>query len=174
MTTTWTDDHPSWWTDAIRGAIAGGVATWFMDLVTTGVQASQSKQDAAREVAARPNGQSSTANLVDLLADRLNPDVDQSTRATASEVAHYVLGIAPGAAYGVLRSRLPAIGAWRGVLYGLSLFALNDEWMNAALDLSGPADAYPASSHVRGAVGHLALGIVTDAGLDVLGASRPA
>jgi len=174
MTTTWTDDRPSWWRDAVRGAIAGALATWFMDLVTTGVQASQSGQDAARELAARPNGQSSTANLVDLLVDRLDLDVDESTRSTAAQVAHYALGVAPGAAYGVLRSRLPAVGAWRGVLYGLAIFALNDEWMNAALDLSGPPDAYPASSHLRGAVGHLALGLVTDAGLDVLGASRPA
>jgi len=173
VTTTRADDHPSWWGDAIRGAVAGGVATWFMDLVTTGVQASQSREDAARELAARPNGQGSTANLVDLLVDRFDLDLDPSTRATASQAVHYALGMAPGAAYGIVRSRLPAAGAWRGMLYGLALFALNDEWLNAALDLSGPPDAYPASSHVRGAVGHVALGIVTDAGLDVLGASRP-
>ena len=174
MTTTGTDDRPSWWTDAVRGAIAGAVGTWFMDLVTTGVQASQSQQDAARELAARPKGQSPAPNLVDLVVDRLDLDVDASTRATAAQLAHYALGVAPGAAYGVLRSRLPAVGAWQGLLYGLALFAVNDEWLNAAFDLSGPPDAYPASSHARGAVGHLALGLVTDAGLDVLGASRPA
>lgn len=171
--TDWTNDHPSWWTDAIRGAIAGGIATWFMDVVTTGVQASQSRADAAREVAARPNGQSSTANLVDLVADRLDLDMDEATRSRVSEATHYLLGIAPGAAYGVARSRLPAVGAWRGLLYGLVLFAVNDEWLNAALDLAGPPDAYPASSHVRGLIGHLALGLVTDSGIDVLGGSSP-
>ncbi len=170
--TTWTDDRTTWWGDAIRGAIAGGVATWCMDLITTGVQASQSKADAAREAAARPNGQSSTANLVDLVAHRLDLDLDEATRSKASEVTHYLLGVAPGAAYGLLRPRLPAVGAWRGLLYGLVLFAMNDEWLNAALDLSGPPDAYPASSHVRGLIGHLALGLVTDSGIDVLGGSQ--
>jgi hypothetical protein len=164
----------SWWGDALRGAIAGGIAVWMMDLVTTGIQSSQSKADAAREAAARPNGLGSTTNLVETVAERLDVDVDDRTEATASQVVHYALGVVPGALYGACRGRLPALGAARGLLYGAALWAINDEAANAALGLSGPPEAYPLSTHVRGLVGHLALGLVTDAGLDITGgAARP-
>ena len=65
-------------------------------------------------------------------------------------------------------NRLPMAGALNGLLYGALLFALNDEWANTALGLSGPPDAYPIDSHLRGLVGHLALGVTTDATLAVL------
>ncbi|HEU4672340.1 MAG TPA: DUF1440 domain-containing protein, partial [Candidatus Limnocylindrales bacterium] len=123
-----------------------------------------------REAAARPNGQSSTANLVDLATDRLGVELDESQRSTASTAAHWALGIVPGALYGALRHRVPGLGAANGLLFGALVFATNDEYLNAALGLSGPPDAYPASTHVRGLVGHLALGMTVDTVCDVLGA----
>jgi len=143
-----------------------------MDLVTTGVQASQSRADAAREAAARPNGQSSVGNLVAMATDELGIELDAKASDRVSDVVHYLLGVVPGAIYGVLRPRLPLVGAWRGAIYGLLLFGLNDEWANTALGLSGPPEAYPASSHIRGAIGHAELGLVTDAALDILGGGR--
>src|SRR5687768_15954175 len=43
-----------WWVDAARGAVAGAVATWVMDLATTGLFEAQSEEVTAREEAARP------------------------------------------------------------------------------------------------------------------------
>lgn len=159
----------SWMGDAIRGAIAGGIAVWLMDLVTTGVYEGQSETAKAREAEARPNGKGSVENLVDLLAGRLNLDLDAATRARLVPVVHYGLGIVPGALYGAARGRVPLVGAGRGLLYGIVLFAANDEWLNTALGLAGPPEAYPPESHLRGLIGHLALGAATDTGIDVLG-----
>ena len=159
----------SWQADAIRGAIAGGVATWVMDLVTTGLLENQPKRVTAREEAARPNGKSSVGNLVDRVQAATGLRLNKSTRRMAEQAVHYALGIMPGAVYGVLRPRLRSVGAARGIAFGLALFALNDELLNTKLGLAGPISAYPAETHLRGLVGHVVLGATTDTGLSLLG-----
>jgi hypothetical protein len=153
----------------LRGAVSGGIATWVMDVVTTRVQNRQSKADAQREAAARPNGQSSVANLIDLAAAQLGVALNQRQRDAVITVTHYLLGVLPGAGYAVLRGRVPMLGAGRGLVFGIVLWAVNDEWLNTALGTAGPPGAYPLSSHIRGLIGHAALGVATDVGIDVLG-----
>ena len=153
----------------VRGAVAGGVATWVMDVVTTYVQSFQSPADKEKEQAAWPHGQPSVDNLVDLAHSLVGMKADKRQKAAAVTVTHYALGIVPGAGYAVLRKHIPLLGAGRGVAYGLLLFAVNDELLNTALGLAGPPDAYPASSHMRGLIGHVALGVATDLGIDLLG-----
>lgn len=156
----------------VRGAVSGGVATWLMDVVTTAVQRRQSTADEEREAAARPHGQSSVMNLVDLMSARVGVRLDQSSREVAANVTHYALGAIPGAAYALLRDRVPALGFGRGLLFGAILWGVNDELLNTALGLAGPPDAYPASSHVRGLIGHLVLGVGTDVGIELTGSRR--
>ncbi len=153
----------------LRGAVAGGVATWVMDVVTTYVQSFQSPADKEREQAAWPHGQPSVDNLVDLAHSLVNAKPDRGQKAAAATITHYALGILPGAGYAVLRRHVPLLGAGRGLAYGLLLWAVNDELLNTALGVSGRPDAYPASSHVRGLIGHVALGVATDVGIDLLG-----
>jgi hypothetical protein len=156
--------------DAARGAVAGAVATWLMDLVTTGVVERQSGADRAREAAAQPNGQSSVANMIDRIESATSRRLSPGLRSGLSQAIHYGLGVVPGAIYGMLRRRVPGLAAGRGVAYGALLFLANDEIANTQLGLAGPYGAYPLSSHWRGFVGHTVLGVATDAGLDVLGA----
>jgi hypothetical protein len=158
-----------WWVDAARGAVAGGVATWLMDLVTTGLLDAQPKRVTAREEAAQPNGKSSVGNLVDRIQASLGVRLGAARRRTVEQAIHYGLGVVPGAVYGVLRPRVPALGAARGLLFGLALFAVNDELLNTKLGLAGPISAYPAETHFRGLVGHAVLGATTDMGLALLG-----
>jgi hypothetical protein len=159
----------SWLGDAIAGGIAGGAATWLMDQATTGLLAAQPKPVTEREEAARPNGRGSVANMVAAGNARLRLGLDEDAQARAATLTHYALGVVPGAAYGVLRRRLPLVGAANGLVFGALLWALNDEYLNTALGFAGPADAYPAETHWRGFVGHAVLGMTTDAGLALLG-----
>jgi uncharacterized membrane protein YagU involved in acid resistance len=156
-------------TDAVRGGIGGFVGTWLMDLVTEGLVAAQSQESKRREEAARPNGKSSVENLVDSVDARLGLSLDDGQRAMATQVVHFGLGVVPGAVYGVLRPRVPFVGAGRGLVFGAILWALNDEYLNSALGFAGPFDAYPLETHARGLVGHLVLGVTTDTIIDVLG-----
>lgn len=153
----------------MRGGIAGAVATWLMDQVTTGLYEGQSPEVAEREKAAQPNGKSSVENLLDRIEAESGFAVEPGQRPMVLDAIHYALGIGPGAVYGVLRNRLPLVGAARGLLFGLLLFAVNDEYMNTKLGLAGPIEAYPVETHWRGLVGHATLGVATDTTIELLG-----
>jgi hypothetical protein len=140
-----------------------------MDLTTTGLLEGQSDEVTRREEAARPNGQGAVANLVDRLESEFGLPVDASTRPALENAIHFGLGIVPGALYGVLRNRIPLLGAGHGIVYGVLLWAVNDEVLNTWLGLAGAFDAYPAETHWRGLVGHVVLGITTDATVTALG-----
>jgi hypothetical protein len=158
-----------WWGNAVRGALAGAAATWLMDLVTSGLLEGQSEETTRREMAAQPNGKGSVANLVDRIDAAWGLELDDRQRSMAAQAIHYGLGIIPGAAYGVLRNRVPILRSGRGLAYGILLWAVNDEYLNTKLGLAGPFGAYPLETHWRGLVGHAVLGVATDTGLDLLG-----
>jgi uncharacterized membrane protein YagU involved in acid resistance len=155
--------------DAFRGALAGAVATWLMDQVTTTMLHNQDDEVTRREEEARPNGKSSVANFVDMIEDATGFEVDDEQRPQVQLAVHYALGVVPGAIYGVMRRRVPLLGAKGGLLYGVILWGAMDLWANSALGLSGPPDAYPAETHWRGLVGHMVLGGATDTTIEALG-----
>ncbi|HWH37449.1 MAG TPA: DUF1440 domain-containing protein [Candidatus Limnocylindrales bacterium] len=156
-------------TDVLRGALAGAVATWLMDQVTTTMLESQPDEVTKREEEARPNGKGTVPNLVDMVEDATGFQVEEESRPQLEMAVHYALGIVPGALYAVLRRRVPLLGAKQGLAYGFLLWALNDEFLNFQLGLAGPPQAYPAETHWRGLVGHLVLGGATDTTIDLLG-----
>ncbi len=158
----------SWFGDAIAGGAAGAVATWVMDLATTGFLQQQPDAASEQEREVQPNDRSSVGNIVARLDDALGLDLDEGGRATASTVVHYGLGAVPGAIYGILRGRLPGARLGNGLGYGLVLWAVNDELLNSALGLSAAPAEYPADTHWRGLVGHVVLGLVTDSMLSLL------
>lgn len=76
--------------------------------------------------------------------------------------------MAPGALYPVLRRRLPWLRAGCGTVYGLALFVVNDEIAGRLLGIMGPERNYPWRTHLRGLLGHVVLGVVTEMTLNVL------
>ena len=152
----------------LRGAVAGAMATWLMDLVTTGMLTAQSEEVTQRENAAQPDGKTSVANLVGRLDALLGLDLDEQGEGRAASGIHYGLGVVPGALYSMLRGH-GSISVGRGAIYGLLLWLVNDEWLNARLRLSAPMGAYPIQTHMRGAAGHVVLGVATEVGIGILG-----
>lgn len=152
------------WT-AARGALAGAIGTWVMDLVTTAMYERESAEDRAQEEAAWPNGKPSVPNMVDLGSRITGVPVPDEVRPMVEQTTHYLLGVGPAVLYALLRHRVPVLGAGRGLFYGMLLFAVNDELANTALGMAGPPEAYPMSAHLRGLVGHVALGVATDLAL---------
>lgn len=83
-------------------------------------------------------------------------------------VLHYALGILPGALHAIMRRRVPLMKAGSGALYGFGLFVINDEIAAPALGLASGPRSYPWQAHVRGAVAHVVLGVVTESLLRTL------
>jgi len=153
---------------AVRGAIAGAVAVWLMDLVTSAMLDRQDPKVTKREEAARPNDQPALVNLVGRLEEQTGARLNREQRDSLVPILHYALGVVPGAIYGVLRGVRLARSV-NGAFYGVALWAINDEYLNTRLGLAGPFDAYPPETHLRGLIGHIVLGITTDTGISLLG-----
>lgn len=154
--------------DALRGAIAGAAATWVMDRVTTLMYALQAPEVTEQEKAAWPNGKSSVENMVDRAEVETGLVVPPDRRALVEQVVHYALGAVPGAVYGVIRRWVPFARFGNGLGFGLAVFAVNDEYLNARLGFSGPPGAYPPETHLRGLAGHAVLGVATETGIQLL------
>jgi hypothetical protein len=140
-----------------------------MDQVTTVMLALQAPEITAREERARLRGKSSVTNLVEKVEAQTGLALPPKRRPLVEEVVHYALGALPGALYGITRRWIPFARAGNGLLYGLAVFAVNDEYLNTKLDLASPPQAYPAETHVRGFAGHAILGVTTETGIQLLG-----
>jgi hypothetical protein len=154
--------------DALRGALAGAAATWAMDQVTTVMLSVQAPEVTKLEQAAQANGKSSVTNLVDKVEAQTGIVVPPRRRALVEQAVHYALGAIPGALYGIAR-HVPGVRAGNGLLFGLGVFALNDEYMNTRLGLASSPQAYPPETHLRGLAGHAVLGVATETGIQLLG-----
>jgi hypothetical protein len=154
--------------DLVRGALAGTIATWLMDQVTTALYQGQSKAVTAKEKAAQPDGKSSVALMLERVEETAGVELNDDQRALAQQLMHYALGAVPGALYVFARERIPGVGAARGLIYGALLFLVNDEWLNWRLGFAASPGAYPTETHMRGLVGHLVLGGTTDVLADIL------
>ena len=145
------------------GAAAGYLAGRVMDQVTTGFYERQSDASRQRENELLPGGAplASARKLAGLVG--AEPTDEQAGQLAAA--LHQSLG----QGYGVAAATLAAGGVsplTAGVATGMAGFLLVDEAANS-LFFTPPPQAYPVESHLRGAVGHLALGATLGALLAV-------
>jgi hypothetical protein len=153
--------------DLVRGALAGVAATWVMGQVTTYLYENESKAAREAEDEAR-GGKTAYGVAAEKAAGAVGRELSDDQRQQAGSAIHWVLGAGAGAAYGVMRSRVPAADAANGLLFGTAFWAVIDEGANTALGLTpGPA-AFPWQTHARGLVGHLVFGVAADASLRLL------
>lgn len=154
--------------EAIKGAVAGAAGVWVMDRIGWYMYLREDESALQREFEARPGGLDPAHVIANRLANAMGKQLVPSQPNSWGVAAHFALGILPGAMYGVLRHRVKQLPKSQGFLYGLSLFAINDELVNPLLKLSGGPRAYPWQAHARGLVEHLVLGMITDAVLRVM------
>jgi hypothetical protein len=152
----------------VLGAIAGAAGVWALNEVDKYLIARESTATRAATIEASPDG-----------LDPAHALADRATRAVGAELAHpeantvglamkYALGIIPGALFGALRDRLGWLTAGRGFAYGVTTWAIEDEWLPSQTGLAGPAFKYPWQAHGRGFIAHVAYGLTLDAALRVL------
>jgi hypothetical protein len=134
-----------------------------MDQATTWFYARQSDASKQREGELLPEGApvASARKLAGLIG--AEPTDEQAGTIAAS--LHQGLGQLYGVAAAALTRRgVPPVRA--GLASGAAGFLRVDELANS-LFFTPPPQAYPVESHLRGAVGHLTLGLVTGALLAV-------
>lgn len=157
--------------DLAIGAAAGYAAGRAMDLATGLFHARQSHASRRREDELLPGGAPAAAGrrVGDLLGT-------EPTEEQAQKLGH-LLHRAAAVQYGMVVAAVARRGVApmvAGLGVAAAAFVLVDEGLNAAT-LSPPPTAYPLASHLRGAAGHLTLGLTAGAALAVarrLGAIR--
>lgn len=157
-----------WVVDAVKGAIAGAVATWAMDRVAWYLYDREDPAALRREERARVGGLDVAHVAANKLAGAGGVTLSPPQPHPAGLAVHYSFGIVPGAIYGVLRRRVPEVSAGRGLAYGLGIFLLLDQVAAVVLGLASRPDAYPWQAHARGLVSHAALGVATETTLEAL------
>ena len=139
------------------GAAAGYVAGQAMNQATTWFYDRQSDASKQREQELLPEGApvATARKLTGLLG--IEPTEDQT--GTIATAMHQSLG----QAYGVVAAAMTRRGVnpvTAGLASGAGGFLLVDELANS-LFFTPPPQAYPAESHLRGAIGHLTFGATT-------------
>ena len=153
--------------DALLGAAAGAVAVWVMDRVDWFNFEHEDPEARRRTQAVRPGGMDPAHTAANMAADALGYDLQPKHDNVAGRAVHYSIGIMPAALYGMLRHQVPGLDAGRGTLFGVGLFLMQDEGLNAITGLSAKPTAYPWQAHARGLVAHVVYGLVLDSVLNV-------
>lgn len=163
---------------AIMGVAAGAVGTWALDRADWRMWKHESQEARLQTNAVRPFGEPPAHVLVSKAERMLGLDPSPEQHEIAGVVTHYGIGIGPAIVYSLMRDKLPGDGPVKGLLYGLTLFLLQDEVVNAATGVGAKPREYPWQAHARGLVSHLVYGIVTEMALNYMDRSvrsrRPA
>ena len=143
-------------TDLAVGLVAGLVATRATGLVGEALARPMPEGVKEREERLRPEPTSRVAARED--AEGLGYSPDDRQLGLAATAVHYGLGLAWGPVYGLLRrhARMRPLAA--GFTTGAAMSLVVDETLVPALGLSPPNRAFPAVTHLRGFLNHLAYG----------------
>lgn len=153
--------------DAVKGAVAGAVATWLMNQVTTWMYEFESREAQEREERAR-GGRTAYGAAAEKVAALAHVELPEEQRRRAGTAIHWATGITAGALYAVMRKRWPALKSARGVPFGVGFFLTVDELLNPVLGLTPGPRVFPWQTHARGLGGHMVFGLATEAMLEGL------
>ena len=142
--------------DVAIGCVAGLVATKVYGLVQEALYRPMPRDVKRREDQVRPGPSSQVA--ASRMAESLGYPLDDQERELAGCAVHYGVGTAWGPLYGLLRRHGGMQPLTAGALTGASLSLIVDVGLAPALGFSAPNRDYPALTHVRGVLNHLAYG----------------
>ena len=151
----------------LDGAMAGVAATWLMGKVTSYLYAHESQRVREREDSAR-SGATAYEVAAEKIAGLAGKSLSKEQEQRYGQRIHWALGLGAGAAYSLLRDRVPAAALANGLLFGAAFFLLMDEGLVYALGLTPGPSNFPWQTHARGLAGHLAFGVTTDGALSLL------
>ena len=161
-------------TTTARGGAAGAVGVVAMDVATWALYRRENRLGLLREKQLRPYGKDTAHALARRVTRAVGSDAGRSEPNGAGIAVHYTLGMAPGALYAQQRQRRPWLRSGRGALYGLGLYLANDLLAARLLGIAGPQGQYPWQAHARGVIGHVVLGMATEATLNAIDDQQPA
>lgn len=152
---------------AAMGMVAGAIGVWALDRTDWFMWNREKPETRAKTRSVRPHGEPPAGVVVTELEEASGRSLDDSRHDAAQTAVHYAIGVGPAAAYALVRDEMPG-GPARGLLYGLGVFLLQDEGINAVTRLGANPRDYPWQDHARGLVSHLVYGLTTELALTAM------
>lgn len=144
--------------DIAMGLVAGAVATFVMDQVSTWDYTLEDTKVKEAEEKMR-GGEYPPEVLAKRVAEATTGSVPNKEAIEKLAMGiHWGYGILWGGLFGVLRNRVPVIGSAAGLTYGTALWLIGDELMMPVLKLSPPSTDFPWQNHARAFTNHAAYG----------------
>lgn len=162
-----TEERPNPGLTAAMGMVAGAVGVWALDRADYFMWNREDPETRARTRAVRPHGEPPAGVMVTELERASGRELSEEQHEAAQTAVHYAIGIGPAAGYALVRDQLPG-GPARGLLYGLGVFLMQDEGINAVTRLGANPRDYPWQAHGRGLVAHLVYGLATELALTAM------
>lgn len=153
---------------AAMGMVAGAIGVWALDRADYFMWNREDPETRARTRAVRPHGEPPAGVLVSEVEEASGRQLGEAQHEAAQQAVHYAIGIGPAAAYALVRDKAPVSGPARGLLYGLGVFLMQDEGINAVTRLGANPRDYPWQAHGRGLVAHLVYGLTTELALTAM------
>ena len=162
--------------DLVKGAIAGGVATWALDRAADAIEGRGRLGSAVHDFITGDDGESGAGDEgrgprhegADTPRPRRRIRSGPPRPPRRSSPVRWALGIGAGAVYGVVRPRVPFLSRSERMGFGSSFFVLIDEGLLSGLGFEPPPAAFPWNAETRGLAGHIVFGVVADATLSLL------
>ena len=152
----------------IRGAIAGAAGVWALHEVDKYLVARESAATRDATVAARPEGMDAAHVLAARATKAVGVELEHPDDNNVGLAVKYAMGMVPAALLGALRDRMVWLTAGRGFAFGVTTWAIEDEWAPVRAGLAAAPTKYPWQAHGRGFIGHVVYGLTVDAVLRVL------
>ena len=141
--------------------MAGALATWLMDRVTTALYNREAPRAREREDRAR-QGHTAYEMAARKMARAFGRTLDDEEQAVFGNGIHWLLGIGAGAVYGAMGPTGRTLSLARGLRFGTGFWIFMDETVTPALGLTPGPRAFPWQTHVRGLAGHAAYGLAVE------------
>ena len=151
----------------LHGALAGVAGTWALDRVDWFFYDREPAYSRLRTWWVRPGGEDPGHVIATRVERALGASLTGPQHYVAGQAVHYLAGVLPAVVYGAVRPRVPALGAGRGLLFGVAGFFV-DLLGTPAAGVAARPGAYPWQVHARSFAAHLVYGLVTDAALRAL------
>jgi uncharacterized membrane protein YagU involved in acid resistance len=165
--TVWAVRVRRFFSDLATGAAAGYVGLGVMDLVTSRLYSLAPVTDKEREKSVSPGVAYTVAARKS--AALLGVSLKDAEATVVGSIYHYLMGLGWAPVYVLLRRVIRMSAPPAGLITGLGLWAGFDEGLVPALGFSAPSRAYPASTHLRGFLGHLAYGLTVMTVVEAIG-----
>ena len=144
-----------------RGLGVGFAATQTLDVISSLLYEKQNAQTRLAEDRAR-GGRQAYEVAVARVAKKLGRELSEDEIKYWGWKFHRAFGLLGGLQYMLLRRALPRIGFGLGLGFGIGFFLLTDEFLIYLLRLTPGPSKFSWKAHARGAVAHIAYGVVAE------------